>query len=159
MKAGIYIVKDTFSEKKYILSLNGKEPFIRITNNISLNSFANGIIEKDHEIVKQILEDPNKFEFTLLSKEIESNQITESKEIEIEYTDEQYEKFIDSKNIQPDGNLNKIAVTADIQGFMHISWENAQKIFDKVNIRYLNNNKWNKIKEKSSINEANSVIQ
>ena len=45
MKAGVYIVKDLFSEQKYILSLNGKEPFIRITNSISLSSFANGLIE------------------------------------------------------------------------------------------------------------------
>ena len=57
MKAGVYIVKDLFSEQKYILSLNGKEPFIRITNSISLSSFANGLIERDHKIVEQILED------------------------------------------------------------------------------------------------------
>ena len=50
MKAGVYIVKDLFSEQKYILSLNGKEPFIRITNSISLSSFANGLIERDHKI-------------------------------------------------------------------------------------------------------------
>ena len=137
MKAGVYIVKDLFSEQKYILSLNGKEPFIRITNSISLSSFANGLIERDHKIVEQILEDPTKFEFTLLSKEIESS----------------------IKNIQPDGNLNKIAVTADIQGKLHISWEEAEKLFDIINIRYLEDDKWKKIEIKSSINEANSVIQ
>lgn len=161
MKAGVYIVKDLFSEQKYILSLNGKEPFIRITNSISLSSFANGLIERDHKIVEQILEDPTKFEFTLLSKEIESSK-TEERSTEsssIQYTDEQYKEFISIKNIQPDGNLNKIAVTADIQGKLHISWEEAEKLFDIINIRYLENDKWKKIEIKSSINEANSVIQ
>jgi hypothetical protein len=160
MKAGVYIVKDLFSEHKYILSLNGKEPFIRITNSISLSSFANGLIERDHKIVEQILEDPTKFEFTLLSKEIESNKVEEKNiESNIQYTDEQYNEFIDIKNIQPDGNLNKIAVTADIQGKLHISWEEAEKLFDIINIRYLEDDKWKKIEIKSSINEANSVIQ
>ena len=160
MKAGVYIVKDLFSEQKYILSLNGKEPFIRITNSISLSSFANGLIERDHKIVEQILEDPTKFEFTLLSKEIESSKIEEKNiESNIQYTDEQYNEFTDIKNIQPDGNLNKIAVTADIQGKLHISWEEAEKLFDIINIRYLENDKWKKIEIKSSINEANSVIQ
>ena len=130
MKAGVYIVKDLFSEQKYILSLNGKEPFIRITNSISLSSFANGLIERDHKIVEQILEDPTKFEFTLLSKEIESSKIEErsTESSSIQYTDEQYKEFISIKNIQPDGNLNKIAVTADIQGKLHISWEEAEKL-------------------------------
>lgn len=160
MKAGVYIVKDLFSEHKYILSLNGKEPFIRITNSISLSSFANGLIERDHKVVKQILEDPTKFEFTLLSKEIESNKVEEKNiESNIQYTDEQYNEFTDIKNIQPDGNLNKIAVTADIQGKLHISWEEAEKLFDIINIRYLEDDKWKKIEIKSSINEANSVIQ
>jgi hypothetical protein len=160
MKAGVYIVKDLFSEHKYILSLNGKEPFIRITNSISLSSFANGLIERDHKVVEQILEDPTKFEFTLLSKEIESNKVEEKNiESNIQYTDEQYNEFTDIKNIQPDGNLNKIAVTADIQGKLHISWEEAEKLFDIINIRYLENDKWKKIEIKSSINEANSVIQ
>lgn len=160
MKAGVYIVKDLFSEQKYILSLNGKEPFIRITNSISLSSFADGLIERDHKIVKQILEDPTKFEFTLLSKEIESNKVEENTESSnIQYTDEQYNEFISIKNIQPDGNLNKIAVTADIQGKLHISWEEAEKLFDIINIRYLEDDKWKKIEIKSSINEANSVIQ
>lgn len=160
MKAGVYIVKDLFSEHKYILSLNGKEPFIRITNSISLSLFANGLIERDHKVVEQILEDPTKFEFTLLSKEIESNKVEEKNiESNIQYTDEQYNEFTDIKNIQPDGNLNKIAVTADIQGKLHISWEEAEKLFDIINIRYLENDKWKKIEIKSSINEANSVIQ
>lgn len=160
MKAGVYIVKDLFSEQKYILSLNGKEPFIRITNSISLSSFANGLIERDHKIVEQILEDPTKFEFALLSKEIESNKVEEKNiESNIQYTDKQYNEFTDIKNIQPDGNLNKIAVTADIQGKLHISWEEAEKLFDIINIRYLENDKWKKIEIKSSINEANSVIQ
>lgn len=159
MKAGVYIVKDLFSEQKYILSLNGKEPFIRITNSISLSSFANGLIERDHKIVEQILEDPTKFEFTLLSKEIESNKVEEKNiESNIQYTDEQYNEFIDIKNIQPDGNLNKIAVTADIQGKLHVSWEEAEELFDVINIRYLEDDKWNKMIT-SSINEARSVIQ
>ena len=55
--------------------------------------------------------------------------------------------------------LNKIAVTADIQGKLHISWEEAEKLFDIINIRYLEDDKWKKIEIKSSINEANSVIQ
>lgn len=159
MKAGVYIVKDLFSEHKYILSLNGKEPFIRITNSISLSSFANGLIERDHKVVEQILEDPTKFEFTLLSKEIESNKVEEKNiESNIQYTDEQYNEFIDIKNIQPDGNLNKIAVTADIQSKLHVSWEEAEKLFDVINIRYLEDDKWNKMIT-SSINEARSVIQ
>ena len=118
-------------------------------------------IERDHKIVEQILEDPTKFEFTLLSKEIESSKIEErnTESSSIQYTDEQYEEFVSIKNIQPDGNLNEIAVTADIQGKLHVSWEDAQKLFNKVNIRYINEDKWKKIEIKSSINEANSVIQ
>lgn len=49
MKAGVYIVKDLFSEQKYILSLNGKEPFIRITNSISLSSL---LMVLSKEIIK-----------------------------------------------------------------------------------------------------------
>lgn len=107
------------------------------------------------------MEDPTKFEFTLLSKEIESSKIEErnTESSSIQYTDEQYEEFVSIKNIQPDGNLNEIAVTADIQGKLHVSWEDAQKLFNKVNIRYINEDKWKKIEIKSSINEANSVIQ
>lgn len=107
------------------------------------------------------MEDPTKFEFTLLSKEIESSKIEErsTESSSIQYTDEQYKEFISIKNIQPDGNLNKIAVTADIQGKLHISWEEAEKLFDIINIRYLEDDKWKKIEIKSSINEANSVIQ
>ena len=34
-----------------------------------------------------------------------------------------------------------------------------EKLFDIINIRYLEDDKWKKIEIKSSINEANSVIQ
>ena len=74
MKAGVYIVKDLFSEQKYILSLNGKEPFIRITNSISLSSFANGLIERDHKIVEQILEDPTNFKLQMIEKEFDTSK-------------------------------------------------------------------------------------
>ena len=66
MKAGIYLVKDKFSEAKYLLSLNGKEPFIRIENCISLSEFACGKLEKDHRVVKEILENPENFEFSII---------------------------------------------------------------------------------------------
>ena len=70
MKAGIYLVKDNISEKKYIVSVNGKEPFLKVSNAIELSSFANGILSKNNDFIQKILENPNNFEFNLLSKEI-----------------------------------------------------------------------------------------
>lgn len=156
MKAGIYVVRNKFKEEKYIVSLNGKEPFIRITNVILLSSFANGKLEKDHKVIQEMLNDPDNFEFIEFSKEIEQEPIKYQKKIVI--SDEEYEGFITNENILDDGNLNEILVKSKIQAKLHISWEEAIELFEVINNRFLTEDKW-KILEKSSMSEANSVIQ
>lgn len=157
MKAGIYIVKNKFSEVKYIVSLNGKEPFIRITNTICLDSFANGNLEKDHKVIQKILENPNDFEFTELSKEIETEPVKPVQVIKL--SDELYEELIRDENILPDANLNNISVKAEIQAKLHITWEQAEELFKTVEFRYLTSDKWKKIEDLSTTEEANCVIQ
>lgn len=160
MKAGIYLVKNDIDENKYIVSLNGKEPFIRISNAISISSFANGKLEKADSIIDTILENPNNFVFTELSKEIENNNTEVSLEKEkITISKDEYDRFTQDIFINPDGNLNKIDVTSDIKAYYHIEWEDAEELFNLVNDHFLTYDKWERIKKKSSlITEANSVI-
>ena len=134
MNAGIYIVKHKVKESIHIVALNGKEPFIRITNAISIEAFANERIEKDHKVIEEILENPSDFEFTKLSSNIKSEEKEESKIIR--YSDKDYEFFIREENIQPNRELNYVAVVADIMSRLNVDTAEASVIFNRVNNRY-----------------------
>lgn len=164
MKAGIYLVKDNISEKKYIVSVNGKEPFLKVSNAIELSSFANGILSKNNEFIQKILENPNNFEFNLLSKEIEQNEIPSilPRKFNISITDEQYNKIIsNTENIDEAGNLKSIETISDIQATLLTSWEDSETIYHDIVVpRFENKDKWIYLKQKtSSMSEANSVLQ
>ena len=79
MKAGLFLVKNNITEKTFIVSVNGTEPFLRISNIINTTDFVNGKLNVDEEEKKSILEVPNNYSFNELSKEIE-----QVKEIPIE---------------------------------------------------------------------------
>ena len=134
MNAGIYIVKHKVKESMHIVALNGKEPFIRITNAISIEAFANERVEKDHKVIEEILENPSDFEFTKLSSNIKSEEKEESKIIR--YSDEDYEFFIREENIQPNRELNYVAVVTDIMSRLNVDTAEASIIFNRVNNRY-----------------------
>ena len=134
MNAGIYIVKHKVKESIHIVALNGKEPFIRITNAISIEAFANERIEKDHKVIEEILENPSDFEFTKLSSNIKSEEKEESKIIR--YSDKDYEFFIREENIQPNRELNYVAVVTDIMSRLNVDTAEASVIFNRVNNRY-----------------------
>ena len=42
MKAGLFLVKNNITEKTFIVSVNGTEPFLRISNIINTTDFVNG---------------------------------------------------------------------------------------------------------------------
>lgn len=134
MNAGIYIVKHKVKESMHIVALNGKEPFIRITNAISIEAFANERVEKDHKVIEEILENPSDFEFTKLSSNIKSEEKEESKIIR--YSDKDYEFFIREENIQPNRELNYVAVVTDIMSRLNVDTAEASVIFNRVNNRY-----------------------
>lgn len=134
MNAGIYIVKHKVKESMHIVALNGKEPFIRITNAINIAAFANEKIEKDHKVIEEILENPSDFEFTKLSSNIKSEEKEESKIIR--YSDKDYEFFIREENIQPNRELNYVAVVTDIMSRLNVDTTEASVIFNRVNNRY-----------------------
>ena len=134
MNAGIYIVKHKVKESMHIVALNGKEPFIRITNAISIEAFANERVEKDHKVIEEILENPSDFEFTKLSSNIKSEEKEESKIIR--YSDEDYKFFIREENIQPNRELNYVAVVTDIMSRLNVDTAEASIIFNRVNNRY-----------------------
>ena len=134
MNAGIYIVKHKVKESMHIIALNGKEPFIRITNAISIEAFANERVEKDHKVIEEILKNPSDFEFTKLSSNIKSEEKKESKIIR--YSDEDYEFFIRKENIQPNRELNYVAVVTDIMTRLNVDTTEASTIFNRVNNRY-----------------------
>ena len=134
MNAGIYIVKHKVKESMHIVALNGKEPFIRITNAISIEAFANERVEKDHKVIEEILKNPSDFEFTKLSSNIKSEEKKESKIIR--YSDEDYEFFIRKENIQPNRELNYVAVVTDIMTRLNVDTTEASTIFNRVNNRY-----------------------
>ena len=134
MNAGIYIVKHKVKESMHIIALNGKEPFIRITNAISIEAFANERVEKDHKVIEEILKNPSDFEFTKLSSNIKSEEKEESKIIR--YSDEDYKFFIREENIQPNRELNYVAVVTDIMSRLNVDTAEASIIFNRVNNRY-----------------------
>lgn len=162
MKAGIYLVKDNISEKKFLVSINGKEPFLKISNVIELSVFANGILIKDNDFIQKILDNPDNFEFNQLSNEIEQNKPVDVPQHNISITDEQYYKIINnSDNIDEAGNLKQIETISDIQATLLITWEDSEIIYrDIVVPRFENKDKWIYLKQKtSSMSEANSVLQ
>lgn len=134
MNAGIYIVKHKVKESMHIVALNGKEPFIRITNAISIEAFANERVEKDHKVIEEILENPSDFEFIKLSSNIKSEEKEESKIIR--YSDKDYKFFIREENIQPNRELNYVAVVTDIMSRLNVDTAEASVIFNRVNNRY-----------------------
>lgn len=161
MKAGIYVVKNNVSERKYLVALNGIEPFIRITNAIDLTDFTNSKIEKNHEVIDNITKSPDQFTFVYLSNEIEKEDKVKEpiKREPILFTDEEYLRFTREENIDDCGNLILINTVADIQVNYHITWDEAKEIFERVNNRFNNEDKWKKLKKNpSSISEGNSVI-
>lgn len=135
MNAGIYIVKHKVKESIHIVALNGKEPFIRITNAISIEAFANERVEKDHKVIEEILENPSDFEFTKLSSNICKSKEKEESKI-IHYRDEDYKFFIREENIQPNRELNYVAVVTDIMTRLNVDTTEASAIFNRVNNRY-----------------------
>lgn len=135
MNAGIYIVKHKVKESIHIVALNGKEPFIRITNAISIEAFANERVEKDHKVIEEILENPSDFEFTKLSSNIYKSEEKEESKI-IRYSDKDYEFFIREENIQPNRELNYVAVVTDIMSRLNVDTAEASVIFNRVNNRY-----------------------
>ena len=135
MKAGLFLVKNNITEKTYIVSVNGTEPFLRISNIVSTTDFVNGKLNIDEEEKKAILEVPNNYSFNELSKEIE-----QVKEIPIEeklprITENDYNKL---KTFQMEGGfLDKIEVISQLTVMYSVSWEIAEKMFEIIEKRYM----------------------
>lgn len=135
MKAGLFLVKNNITEKTYIVSVNGTEPFLRISNIVSTTDFVNGKLNIDEEEKKAILEAPNNYSFNELSKEIE-----QVKEIPIEeklprITENDYNKL---KTFQMEGGfLDKIEVISQLTVMYSVSWEIAEKMFEIIEKRYM----------------------
>lgn len=135
MKAGLFLVKNNITEKTYIVSVNGTEPFLRISNIVSTTDFVNGKLNIDEEEKKAILEAPNNYKFNELSKEIE-----QVKEIPIEeklprITENDYNKL---KTFQIEGGfLDKIEIISQLTVIYSVSWEIAEKMFEIIEKRYM----------------------
>lgn len=135
MKAGLFLVKNNITEKTYIVSVNGTEPFLRISNIVSTTDFVNGKLNIDEEEKKAILEVPNNYSFNELSKEIE-----QVKEIPIEeklprITENVYNKL---KTFQIEGGfLDKIEIISQLTVIYSVSWEIAEKMFEIIEKRYM----------------------
>ena len=135
MKAGLFLVKNNITEKTFIVSVNGTEPFLRISNIVSTTDFVNGKLNIDEEEKKAILEVPNNYSFNELSKEIE-----QVKEIPIEeklpkITENTYNKL---KTFQTEeGFLDKIEVISQLTVMYSVSWEIAEKMFEIIEKRYM----------------------
>ena len=135
MKAGLFLVKNNITEKTYIVSVNGTEPFLRISNIVSTTDFVNGKLNIDEEEKKAILEAPNNYGFNELSKEIE-----QVKEIPIEeklprITENVYNKL---KTFQIEGGfLDKIEIISQLTVIYSVSWEIAEKMFEIIEKRYM----------------------
>lgn len=135
MKAGLFLVKNNITEKTYIVSVNGTEPFLRISNIVSTTDFVNGKLNIDEEEKKAILEVPNNYSFNELSKEIE-----QIKEIPIEeklprITENVYNKL---KTFQIEGGfLDKIEIISQLTVIYSVSWEIAEKMFEIIEKRYM----------------------
>ena len=135
MKAGLFLVKNNITEKTYIVSVNGTEPFLRISNIVSTTDFLNGKLNIDEEEKKAILEATNNYSFNELSKEIE-----QVKEIPIEeklprITENVYNKL---KTFQIEGGfLDKIEIISQLTVIYSVSWEIAEKMFEIIEKRYM----------------------
>ena len=135
MKAGLFLVKNNITEKTFIVSVNGTEPFLRISNIVSTTDFVNGKLNIDEEEKKAILEVPNNYSFNELSKEIE-----QVKEIPIEeklprITENVYNKL---KTFQIEGGfLDKIEIISQLTVIYSVSWEIAEKMFEIIEKRYM----------------------
>lgn len=135
MKAGLFLVKNNITEKTYIVSVNGTEPFLRISNIVSTTDFVNGKLNIDEEEKKAILEVPNNYSFNELSKEIEQVKETPIEEKLPRITENTYNKL---KTFQIEGGfLDKIEIISQLTVIYSVSWEIAEKMFEIVEKRYM----------------------
>lgn len=135
MKAGLFLVKNNITEKTYIVSVNGTEPFLRISNIVSTTDFVNGKLNIDEEEKKAILEVPNNYSFNELSKEIEQVKETPIEERLPKITENDYNKL---KTFQMEGGfLDKIEVISQLTVMYSVSWEIAEKMFEIIEKRYM----------------------
>lgn len=135
MKAGIYLVKNEITEEEYIVAINGKEPFLRITNAIKLSEFANGVLDLDENLIAEMLQEPSRFSLKELSSVVQT--VPEPEQPEIEITDEVYKELI-SGAINPDTDLlSMFEIIPRIQKKFNLSWEEAQAVYkDFVESRF-----------------------
>ena len=135
MKAGLFLVKNNITEKTYIVSVNGTEPFLRISNIVSTTDFVNGKLNIDEEEKKAILEVPNNYSFNELSKEIEQVKETPIEEKLPRITENVYNKL---KTFQIEGGfLDKIEIISQLTVIYSVSWEIAEKMFEIIEKRYI----------------------
>ena len=135
MKAGLFLVKNNITEKTYIVSVNGTEPFLRISNIVSTTDFVNGKLNVDEEEKKAILEVPNNYSFNELSKEIEQVEETPIEEKLPRITENAYNKL---KTFQIEGGfLDKIEIISQLTVIYSVSWEIAEKMFEIIEKRYM----------------------
>ena len=135
MKAGLFLVKNNITEKTYIVSVNGTEPFLRISNIVSTPDFVNGKLNIDEEEKKAILEVPNNYSFNELSKEIEQVKETPIEEKLPRITENVYNKL---KTFQIEGGfLDKIEIISQLTVIYSVSWEIAEKMFEIIEKRYM----------------------
>lgn len=135
MKAGLFLVKNNITEKTYIISVNGTEPFLRISNIVSTTDFVNGKLNIDEEEKKAILEVPNNYSFNELSKEIEQVKETPIEEKLPRITENTYNKL---KTFQIEGGfLDKIEIISQLTVIYSVSWEIAEKMFEIIEKRYM----------------------
>ena len=135
MKAGLFLVKNNITEKTYIVSVNGIEPFLRISNIVSTTDFVNGKLNIDEEEKKAILEVPNNYSFNELSKEIEQVEEIPIEEKLPRITENTYNKL---KTFQIEGGfLDKIEIISQLTVIYSVSWEIAEKMFEIVEKRYM----------------------
>ena len=135
MKAGLFLVKNNITEKTYIVSVNGTEPFLRISNIVSTTDFVNGKLNIDEEEKKAILEAPNNYGFNELSKEIEQVKETPIEEKLPRITENVYNKL---KTFQIEGGfLDKIEIISQLTVIYSVSWEIAEKMFEIIEKRYM----------------------
>lgn len=135
MKAGVYLVKNEITEEEYIVAINGKEPFLRITNAIKLSEFANGVLDLDENLIAEMLQELSRFSLKELSSVVQT--VPEPEQPEIEITDEVYKELI-SGAINPDTDLlSMFEIIPRIQKKFNLSWEEAQAVYkDFVESRF-----------------------
>lgn len=135
MKAGLFLVKNNITEKTYIVSVNGTEPFLRISNIVSTTDFVNEKLNIDEEEKKAILEVPNNYSFNELSKEIEQVEEIPIEEKLPRITENVYNKL---KTFQIEGGfLDKIEIISQLTVIYSVSWEIAEKMFEIIEKRYM----------------------